>query len=83
MDTAPEIQAMQTARWRAMSESEKLRLVHGLCADVDRLARVGIERDHPGSSEEDVLWHLAARRYGADLADAAFGPRPAASSPSP
>ncbi len=57
-----------------MSETEKLLAVRDLCASVDSLARTGILLDHPDATETDVLRHLAARRFGAELAEAAFGP---------
>lgn len=66
----------QVERWRAMTPTEKLTLVADLCRDVEALARLGIERDHPGAGETEVLWHLAARRFGEDVAIAAFGPKP-------
>lgn len=44
-----------------------------LCASVDSLARVGILLDHPAATENDVLRHLATRRFGSELAEAAFG----------
>ena len=73
LDTSRHVRELQTSRWRSMSPGEKLQMVGDLCEAVDRLARVGIERDHPDASERDVLWHLAARRYGVQIADAAFG----------
>jgi hypothetical protein len=75
LDTSRHVREIQTARWRSMSPRQKLQLVDDLCDAVDRLARAGIQRDHPGASEHDVLWHLAARRYGVETADAAFGTR--------
>lgn len=72
LDTTTEARDSQVAVWRRMSDREKLLMVDGLCRAVDDLARVGIRLDHPDATEADVLWHLAARRYGSDVADAAF-----------
>lgn len=59
--------------WRSRSETEKLLAFRDLCASVDSLARVSILRDHPAATENDVLRHLATRRFGSELAEAAFG----------
>jgi DNA gyrase inhibitor GyrI len=57
-----------------MSETDKLLAFRDLCASVDSLARVGILLDHPEATEAEVLRHLARRRFGSELAEAAFGP---------
>lgn len=72
LDTRTDARDRQVVAWAAMSDSEKLQLVDDLCRAVDDLARAGIGRDHPDATGADVLWHLAARRYGTGLADAAF-----------
>lgn len=56
-----------------MSDAEKLLAFRDLCASVDSLARVGIRLDHPNATDTEVLRHLAARRFGPELAEAAFG----------
>ncbi len=56
-----------------MTETEKLLAFRDLCASVDSLARVGILLDHPAATETEVLRHLARRRFGSELAEAAFG----------
>jgi hypothetical protein len=73
-DTSATARAYQIAAWRSMSETEKLLAFRDLCASVDSLARVGILLDHPTATETDVLHHLATRRFGAELAEATFGP---------
>lgn len=55
-----------------MTTTGKLQVVAALCCDVERIARLGIKRDHPDASEAEVLHHLAARRFGSSVADAAF-----------
>lgn len=73
-DTSAAARSQQIAVWRSMSETDKLLAFRDLCASVDNLARVGILLDHPTATETDVLRQLATRRFGADLAEAAFGP---------
>ena len=73
-DTTAAARSQQTALWRSMDETEKLLAIRDLCSSVDSLARVGILLDHPTATETDVLRHLAARRFGSELAEAAFGP---------
>jgi hypothetical protein len=72
-DTSAEARSRQVDAWRSMSETEKLLAFRDLCASVDSLARVGILLDHPAATENDVLRHLATRRFGSELAEAAFG----------
>ncbi|HEY1119164.1 MAG TPA: hypothetical protein VGE43_15735, partial [Acidimicrobiales bacterium] len=74
-DTSAEARSRrrQIAAWRSMSETDKLLAFRHLCASVDSLARVGILLDHPAATENDVLRHLATRRFGSELAEAAFG----------
>lgn len=73
-DTSATARAQQIEAWRSMSETDKLLAVRDLCASVDSLAWVGILLDHPEATETDVLRHLATRRFGRELAEAAFGP---------
>ena len=44
-----------------------------MSADVARLAEAGIRARHPGISDADLRYGMARRRYGQELADAAFG----------
>jgi len=78
-DTPKEVEAVVVARWRSMSIDERLSLVQRLCRDVDAIAVAGIRRSHPDASEREVRHELARRRYGSELADAAFSPNPAVS----
>lgn len=73
-DTSATARAHQIDAWRSMCETDKLLAFRDLCASVDSLARIGILLDHPTATETDVLRHLATRRFGAELAEAAFGP---------
>lgn len=51
---------------------ERAALADQLSIDVARIARAGIEARRPGAGPDEVLHELARRRYGANLADAAF-----------
>jgi hypothetical protein len=63
---------MLSARWKAMSISERAELTQRLCLDVERIARAGIHARYPGYSEVEICHELTRRRYGAALADAAY-----------
>ena len=71
-DTDPTAFAILTARWRAMSIGERAELTQQLCLDVETLARAGIVARYPGYSEIEICHELARRRYGSELADAAY-----------
>lgn len=73
MDDTSATARTQFAAWRSMSETDKLLAFRDLCASVDTLARIGILLDHPTAAETDVLRHLASRRFGSELAEAAYG----------
>lgn len=73
-DTSSTARSQQVAACRSRSETEKLLAVRDLRDSVDRLARVGIWLDHPTANETEVLRHLAARRFGSELGEAASGP---------
>lgn len=72
-DATATARSQQVALWRSMSETDKLLAFRDLCAAADSLARAGILRDHPTATETEVLRQLAARRFGSELAEAAFG----------
>lgn len=72
-DTPPDVAAIQIARWRSMTTAERAELLDRLCADVTALALTGIDRDLPGLDHHGRLRELARRRYGDELADAAYG----------
>lgn len=74
-DTSPEIEAIQVARWRAMTPAERLAAADEMTQLVDALARADVRRSQPDASEREIDHALACRWYGADLADAAFSAR--------
>ena len=58
--------------WRSMSVIERAELTDQLCRDVEELARLDIARRYPEYTEIEVCHELARRRYGPELADAAY-----------
>lgn len=72
-DTDGAVGRLLVGRWREMTAEERVAQIDALCADVERLARVGIDRASPGLSPQAVRHELARRRYGRELADAAYG----------
>ncbi len=77
-DTDPELFRRQIDRWRSMSPMERACLADQLSADVTAVATAGILRDHPGATDRLVRRELVRRRYGEDLAIAAYGVPPTA-----
>ena len=71
-DTDPESFAILAARWRSMTISDRVALIDQLCVDVEKLARIDITNRDPGLTELEICHDLARRRYGAELADAAY-----------
>jgi len=63
---------MLVERWRSMTIAERLELIDQLNADVERMAIAGILADDPDLTELEVRVELARRRYGDELADAAY-----------
>ena len=71
-DTDPETFEVLVDCWRASSIADRVMLVDQVTADVELMARLGIEAAHPEMSEVEVRHELARRRFGAELADEAF-----------
>ena len=72
-DTSPEVFEFMIERWRTMTLADRAALVDALNRDVETLARAGIRAAHPEYSERETLRELTRRRYGSELADAAYG----------
>lgn len=60
-------------RWRTMTIPERVALVDQMTADVELLAVAGIRSGRPELSEVEIRHELARRRFGAPLADRAYG----------
>ena len=56
-----------------MDIAERVAMVKQLCFDVEQLARAGILAEHPKLTEIEIRHELARRRFGRELADAAYG----------
>jgi len=72
-DTDPEVYRLQIDRWRSMSPVERARLAERLSADVTTIAIAGILRDRPDATHREVRRELVRRRFGEELAAAAYG----------
>lgn len=72
-DTGPEAAQALVDRFRSMSPAERVSLADRLSVDIATLAVAGIRARNPEITEADLLHELARRRYGAELADAAYG----------
>lgn len=72
-DTPPEIVDVLVDRWQRMAPYERALLADQLSIDVATLAIAGIRSQTPGIGDAEVAHELARRRYGAQLANEAFG----------
>jgi hypothetical protein len=60
-DTSPEVHALQLARMRAMSSSDRAELGERLCRSARAVMRAGIRDRHPDYGEREVelaMWRL-------------------------
>lgn len=71
-DTTEEAFDRQVDRWRVMTIAERAELIDGLSRDLTEITRAGIEAASPGLDETAFLRELARRRYGDELAEAAY-----------
>lgn len=71
-DTAPEVEHLQVARWRAMSPAEKAAIVTGLTQAAFEMAAAGVRHRHPGASSSELFFHLALVVLGPELARRAY-----------
>lgn len=75
LDTSPGAHALMVERFAAMTVLERSAVMNELNEMCTTLAIAGIREQHGDLSEHDMRWHLAFRRYGKALADAAYGAR--------
>lgn len=73
-DTSAEAQALLDQRWESMSPADKAEIVVALFNDCTNLALAGITAQYGEMDPTSTAYHLAARRYGSDLADAVYRP---------
>lgn len=67
-DTSVDAAARQIAMWRAMSASDKARLVASLSRAVDQMALAGIRRRLPHASTREQFLRLAILKLGPEVA---------------
>jgi hypothetical protein len=71
-DTDPEVADRMFERWRQMSIAERAALIDRLCLEVEQLAIAGIRFERPDIDDAELRYELVRRRYGRELADAAY-----------
>jgi len=72
-DTDSDVHAQVLARLRAMTPTDKARIVATLTKQCDALATAGIKERHPGASDDEIRMRLGVLRAGPELMLAAFG----------
>ena len=75
-DTSPEAWRILANRWRTMSPTDKLAVCDQMSIDLIQLAETGIRATEGNVSPERMRYLLTKRRYGATIAEQAFGPEP-------
>lgn len=71
-DTAPAVAAEVARRVASMTVAARAELTEQLCRDVELVAQTGIRAQHPEFDDVQVRHELVRRRFGTELADAAF-----------
>lgn len=74
-DTTPDAWTIVLDRFTSMTISERAQAAQELNDMCTTMAIVGIRHYQGDVSDDDLRWHLAARRYGKSLADEVYGPR--------
>ena len=72
-DTSPEAWHRLTEVWSSMTPAQRASLAASMSMAVATAARAGIQADEPHASVSRIRFLLAERRYGTELATAAFG----------
>ncbi|WP_419551391.1 hypothetical protein [Candidatus Poriferisodalis sp.] len=72
-DTSPEIWHRLTNTWESMTPAQRVALAAAMSAAIETSTRAGIRIDEPDADETRVRFLVAQRRYGTEVADAAFG----------
>ncbi len=73
LDTSQDVDQLMTEKFASMSVAERAVIAAELNDMCTKLALAGIRAQHGDLPEEQVRWHLAARRYGEQLANRAYG----------
>ena len=75
-DTTPDAWATMLDRFASMTIVERAHAAQKLNDMCTTLAIAGIRHYQGDVSDDELRWHLAARRYGKSLANEVYGPRP-------
>lgn len=67
-DTSPQAREVYYRRLAEMTPSQRLQLAVSLCRASTRLQRAAILHRYPRADEAEILFRLAASRYGEELA---------------
>lgn len=71
-DTSPQIRAILCARLARMAPSEKVRIAADLWARGHALQCASVRQQFPGADEDEVIFRVAALRFGEELARRAY-----------
>lgn len=72
VDTSADAEDVQVELWRALSPTEKGRLVSGLSLAADRMVLAGIAHRFPNAPPRECFLRLAIVKLGGDLARRVF-----------
>jgi hypothetical protein len=71
-DTTPQAQEVYLQRLKAMTPSERLSLGAALWQAADSVQRAAIRRRNPDADEAEIVFRIAAARFGLELARKAY-----------
>ena len=74
-DTSPAAREVYFRRLAEMTPSERLAAAVSLWEAGDSVQRAGIRLMYPDADEAEILFHLAVRRYGEEIARKVYGRR--------
>lgn len=72
-DTSPEAWDRLTVQWKSMTPAQRAGLAAAMSTAIETAARAGILASEPDADDARVRLLLAQRRYGTEVAEAAFG----------
>lgn len=74
-DTTADAWAILLDRFSSMAIADRAHAAQELNDASTEIAIAGIRCYHGDVTDDDLRWHLAARRYGKSLANEVYGPR--------
>lgn len=72
-DTSPEAWDRLTTQWKSMTTTQRADLAAAMSTAIETAARAGIRTSEPDADDARIRFLLAQRRYGTEVAEAAFG----------